>query len=445
MTNIYLAGAENPTHQSILASCGARKVSVNVSSLLRRRTLNWELDLPYGDWEWVAYCDGPASLEDLQMVADLASKQPTWVIGPESWSEWGTNYLPLWNGEGELPTGPASRDIGFVVTDRVFKDKSLNRRTMAARTAWNTLGAITGSTDIAIGKYDLIVSGAWWSVMKYGETQVWDGKKMHRYNADRKSEVRTRHSDHIAALGIDVDQVMLGNPDEVARLAVSSWQFYEDSLSGASVIAFPKSEVTIDEKNDIDFLGSDSKLVDTRPPEGRHRTALPVIGMSAITSTERLGDGTEVIEEQAIIRTVSESIRSCDNCFLATSGCPGFQPGASCAYSIPVEIRSKDQLQAVMQAMIELQTQRVLQARFAEEITGQELTTEVGRELDRLFTSVEKMRDIMDNRDTVKMTVEARGRAGVLSRLFGDRVGTNAKMLSHPIDSDDVIDAVIDE
>jgi hypothetical protein len=94
--------------------------------------------------------------------------------------------------------------------------------------------------------------------------------------------------------------------------------------------------------------------------------------------------------------------------------------------------------------MIELQTQRVLQARFAEEITGQELTPEVGREMDRLFASVEKMRDIMDNRDSIKMTVEARGRSGVLSRLFGDRVGDNARMLSQPVDSEDVLDAVLD-
>jgi hypothetical protein len=98
-----------------------------------------------------------------------------------------------------------------------------------------------------------------------------------------------------------------------------------------------------------------------------------------------------------------------------------------------------------MQSMVELQTQRVLQARFAEEIAGQELTPEVGKEMDRLFNSMEKMRDIMDNRDTVKMTVEARGRSGVLSRLFGDKVGTNAKMLAHPIDSEDVTDAILEE
>jgi hypothetical protein len=442
MTTIYLAGGENPTHQDILSSCAATHIAVNVTSLLRRKTSSWELDLPYADWDWIAYCDGPATADDLHLVLDRASKPPSHVIGPDSWSEW-DNFLPMWNGEGEIPR---DRPNGLVVTDRVFRDKTLNRRALAARSVGTTLGVVTGSIDPSIGKYDLVVSGSWWSSMKFGETQVWDGRNMHRYNAERKNEVRTRHSEDIAKLGIDVDQILLQDVEETARLAVTSWHHFSESLSGGNIVQFPtRAEVITEEKIMDEFSGSEVNLIDTRPPKGRHQTVLPVMGMSSITSTERLGDGTEVIEEQAIVRAVSESIRTCDNCFLATSGCPGFQPGASCAYSIPVEIRSKDQLQSVMQAMVEMQTQRVLQARFAEEITGQELTTEVGREMDRLFTSVEKMRDIMDNRDTVKMTVEARGRSGVLSRLFGDRVGTNAKMLAHPVDSDDVMDAIIEE
>jgi len=37
---------------------------------------------------------------------------------------------------------------------------------------------------------------------------------MHRYNAERKNEVRTRHSEDIAKLGIDVDQILLQDVDE---------------------------------------------------------------------------------------------------------------------------------------------------------------------------------------------------------------------------------------
>lgn len=439
MTTVYLAGGENLSHQRILSSCGARHIAVNVTSLLRRKTTDWSLDLPYGDWSWIAYCDGYALESDLEMVLGSVGRAPDQVIGPATWASH-DRFLPMWNGEEDMP----DRSRGLVVTDRVFKDRLLHRRALSARVAGNPLGVITGSIDSSLSRFDFVISGAWWSAFKFGETQVWDGQKMHRYNADHKAEVRTRHRDHIAALGMDVEQVLRQDADETARLAVASWVSYADRLSGAQIIPL-KSEVTNRARSDVDFSGSADEVLDTRPPERRHQSVLPVLGMSTITATERMGDGSEYLEEQVIIRSVGESIRQCDNCFLATSGCPGFTPGASCAYSIPVEIRSKDQLQSVMQAMIEMQTQRVLQARFAEEVSGQELSPEFGKELDRLFNSVEKMRDIMDNRDTLKVTMEARGRSGVLSRLFGSQVGTNARMLGTPVGSDDVLDAVLDD
>lgn len=437
MTDIYFGGGENPTHQHVLASCAVQRVAVNVTSLLRRKTTSWTLDLPYHDWEWLAYCDGPANLPDLNLVLAHVHRPPTFVIGPESWEDH-PNFLPLWNGEGDMP----HHDSGLVVTDRVFKHAGLLRRTLGSRSLGKTLGTITGSINPDIGRFDLIVSGSWWSTMKHGETQLWDGEKMHRYNADHKSSVRSRHMEHIAALGIDPEQVMLGDPDETARLAIVSWQAYEEHLSRAKVLTLASvSEVTTGPENDTAETGSGSGLIDIAPPEGRHRQVLPVLGLGSVETSYRDHTGSEIIERHAVVRSTADSLRRCDNCFLASAGCPGFQPEATCAYEIPVEIRTKDQLLAAMQAVIELQTQRVFQARFAEEVTGQELTPDVGREIDRLFSVVEKMRDITDNRETLKITAEARGGAGVLSRLFGSKVGENAKMLATPIDSSEIIEA----
>jgi hypothetical protein len=39
--------------------------------------------------------------------------------------------------------------------------------------------------------------------------------------------------------------------------------------------------------------------------------------------------------------------------------------------------------------------------------------------------------------------MEAKGRAGVLSRLFGSTVGENAKVLPRAIDSEDVVEATL--
>ena len=81
--------------------------------------------------------------------------------------------------------------------------------------------------------------------------------------------------------------------------------------------------------------------------------------------------------------------------------------------------------------------------RFAEEIQG-EHNPDLGNEMDRLFTMFERWRYIEDNRDTVKITVDSKGDAaasmGVLSRLFGAKVGQNATLLDVPMSSDEIID-----
>lgn len=153
------------------------------------------------------------------------------------------------------------------------------------------------------------------------------------------------------------------------------------------------------------------------------------------------------VSESLVVQSTSESLRQCNNCYLADS-CPSFTPDASCAYAIPVEIRSREQMESVMQAVLEIQTQRVMQARFSEEITGQELAPEVGREMDRLFSLTAKMQESLDTRDSLTLTVSAKGAGGqaggALSRLFGAQVADNAKALPEPVPSDAILAEVVD-
>lgn len=164
---------------------------------------------------------------------------------------------------------------------------------------------------------------------------------------------------------------------------------------------------------------------------------LPVVGIEQIEVTRKEVDGTESTQVLESISVNTESLRSCDTCSFSLQ-CPSNEPGAKCAYHIPVVIRSKDQLQGVLRAIVEVQTQRVLFARFGEEITGMP-DPDVGKEMDRLFNMVEKWKDIEDNRDTLEVSVKAKGQMGMLSRLFGSKVGANAMVLDTPVPSDAVI------
>jgi hypothetical protein len=146
------------------------------------------------------------------------------------------------------------------------------------------------------------------------------------------------------------------------------------------------------------------------------------------TSTEQ-GEYIEIDpQETPVIRYQSNPLRQCDSCYLA-SRCPAFKEHSDCGFKLPVEIKTKDQLQAVLQAMLEMQASRVLFARFAEELEGQGLDPALSSEMDRLFSLVDKFKNISDTRDVMRIAVEARGNAGVLSRLFGQKAGDTARQL----------------
>lgn len=136
-----------------------------------------------------------------------------------------------------------------------------------------------------------------------------------------------------------------------------------------------------------------------------------------------------------------DSLRQCNACFIAHN-CPSYEPGASCAFSIPVEIRTKDQYVRLMDSVIEMQTQRVLFSRFAEETEGGGLDPALSAEEDRLFNLIAKRKDILDDREVFRMEMEAKGNSGMLSRVFGAQVGAATRQLQSPIDPDRVLDVI---
>lgn len=149
----------------------------------------------------------------------------------------------------------------------------------------------------------------------------------------------------------------------------------------------------------------------------------------AETLAEHGENGEINIESVSTIKYNSNLLRQCNSCYLSAR-CPAFRENSECGFKLPIEIKTKDQLQAALRAMLEMQVSRVLFARFAEELEGQGLDPALSDEIDRLFSFVEKFKDISDTRDMVRLEVEARGSSGVLSRLFGNGVGNATKQLT---------------
>lgn len=174
---------------------------------------------------------------------------------------------------------------------------------------------------------------------------------------------------------------------------------------------------------------------------------LPVMAVNRSSVVVQDANGHDVTETSETLSVNPVSMRQCNTCSLQI-GCPQFQPHAPCSYQIPITIRNKAELNGVLRALVEIQTQRILQGRFGEEVNGS-ADALVGVEMDRLFLMVKRWREIEDNRDSLKITVDSKGDAqasmGVLSRLFGEKAGANAMRLEDPIDAEEVVGRMTDD
>jgi hypothetical protein len=398
---------------------------------LIKKPEQWSMDahLPT-DAEWVLYADQGTTWP---MVEPYLSQEPTMLIGPASW---------LTKDLGDVPFAPfwhagldASLDLVALLDDAV-KTQSTLRQVLAAHSQ-GTLVGVTGASR-GVERLDVVVSSAWLEVQRHGETQVWARNKLNRYPNSQKAEVRQRHATDMERLGVDPDLVAADDRTESTKLAVFSWQQWEDRHARRSNLAVLPSKQAASQAH---HPSNGTAALSNTQAVPRHDTVLPAMVLTSLTSRYKDGEGRDVIEETAAIASTTTSSRVCDTCYLARN-CPAFNPGHACAYAIPVEIRTKDQLQAAMRAMVEMQGQRVMFARFAEELDGQGADPTVSAEMDRFFRVLKDMKDISDTRDVLRLEMEARAGAGMLSRLFGGEVGQRARAVSTPMEADEVIDAL---
>jgi hypothetical protein len=458
---IYFAGAESQAHLDTLRSCGVERVAVSVANLARhtRDYSTWASQSRLQGLDWLIYADSPSTpVAPLLELLSGSSSEPEAVVGPLDWATetWLNDsdvmFLPIWDGHdaSSLRHFVELYD-GTVLPDAVVDNSLAVRQARAAMGQMSTLGGLTGRSK-GIDKFDLLVSSAWWAAQKHGETQVWAGNRMVRLNSDDKHLKRQRYVEQIEALGADVSAVLMDDPKETAKLAVLSWLAMERFLgTGRALEHVPAPQPAPQGAPIVVASGSNtgtgggvnvSLPVASAPSPMRHKTPslLPIMEAETITVTDDAGNETE---QHKSISSVAGSVRQCSTCALGPA-CPSYQPGNSCAYNIPVVIRTKDQRQAVLRTLVEIQTQRILMGSFAEQVNGQPDAL-VGVEMDRLFRMVEGWKRIEENVSKLQIGIQATGQdadgsMGMISRLFGSEAGQNARTLDVPVLSDTLIE-----
>ena len=442
MTTLFFAGAEQASHRNLLTDCGVSRFGINVTNINRLVKPGWDVraHLPDGA-EWVLYADKESTWEQ---AAPYVAQRPTLIVGPVSWAEHfgsGDSFAPFWEEGLEGSWGVLG------LTDATVKNQAVLRKILA--TYQDTmLVAVTGASR-AVHRLDALVSNAWWGAQAHGETQVWTGTRLARYSGNRKAEVRPKHRADIERLEVSYDRVLADDPVETARLAIVSWQHWEARHDRSNVVPLPSNE----QYSDQEGMGSAHTTLGNgngrtghavRLVTQRDRMLLPGLGQEAVEEKLIEEDGSETVQTTMTMRTIEDSMRRCDACYLSPN-CPAAMPHASCAYKIPVVIKTKDQLQALMRTVIEVQGQRVMFARFAEEIEGQGIDASLSNEIDRLFDIMKTAKDINDTRDVFRLEMEAKGNSGMISRLFGSQAGDAARALSVPVGSTQVMRTLDDE
>ena len=271
-------------------------------------------------------------------------------------------------------------------------------------------------------KVETASSMAWLSPMMRGETIVWDGGKIVRYPSKMKEQARPRYKAVYDKAGLDYDKIIEDDAKEVSKLAI--WSY--DQLELRLMMTGNNGNISdMNEWDEVEQSGettpavSDRSGVPMRKVEPRNPDEmgnLPVFGYTLDTTISNEG----VIEDVTTIHSQSSSLRQCNTCFVA-SNCPAYKVDSACAFKLPVEVKTKEQLKSLINAVIEMQGQRVAFMRFAEEINGGYADPNVSQEIDRLFKLIKVTKELDDSREFIRMTVERQGGAGVLSSIFGDK------------------------
>ena len=278
-----------------------------------------------------------------------------------------------------------------------------------------------------------VATAMWQAPRRFGQPVIWDGKKLTRHTVDVREEVLDKHYARIKAYGLSADDIVGGDKKEGMRLAVISMLEYQKACERT-----PGLEASIPvEFNQTAPLEevSDSSAVAESPETPGTVVALPVSstnpggtdagrskGHYPFLTTEKMssvvaGENGHTVEEIPLIATTS-GVRHCDICVLSRQ-CPAFDPGAECSFGIPVELRTREQLMALLRATMEIQSSRVFFSRFQEELAGGNLDETTSKEIDRLFRLANQLKVMDEVKDTLSVTVERKSSAGVLSAIFG--------------------------
>ena len=469
---LIFQGAEVPSNRELLSSMGVQRVGVSFKGLTERVKRDVEellINFP-DDLEIHAYPGGSRANLTVAEHKELAERYETFVsanrgrlsswveydaaaLGPEWISQRRREFYdafddmcfrPMWHHDSgaSVLEGLSERYPHVVLASKSLEavpglQGTLSTLQRKYETSFHVMNAPSLVDLQGQGRfeYEGVYTMSWTSPMRHGDTIVWEKNRLVRYPKKMQDEARSQHRSLITEIGLDPDEIIQdGKPSEVSKLAIWSllqFEQYDGARPSLTLISTISDRQEGGDLVDGGHNGADINVPEDRqikPTSGRRarhpseRTVLPSVAVDVTTSVVEEPDGTKTVQELPVIRSTSSSTRNCDTCFVAAN-CPSFKAHSDCAFSLPSSIKTRDQLLALLQAVIETQSNRVFFGKFAEDVNGGYPDPTVGKEMDRLMNQVKLLKELENNNEFVRLTVERQTSSGILSQIFGDKAG----------------------
>lgn len=388
---------------------------------------SWTRD-NYGSLEYFTEFDarqlGNTFLEEQRnraLTSSLDKFVPVW--GADSGLESLSDLAERFGKVGILQTTTGNRDIVPYLNRLVSKGVKLFGLSM---TKPDIMQAIP---------WESVSSTSWISPMQYGDTIIWSHNQLKRYPKKMKDQARKKERSTFISAGFDYDKIQADDAHEMLRVSIWSWGKQVEAINRKTNrgVTAPVNSYDDDfSEFDTDEVGGVVEKAQKRVPTAKPRNhtdkrIIPFIDFD-IDVEKQKNKKTGEYENVDVpkIRMRSESMRICDTCFLAAK-CPMFEENTSCAYDIPIVIRTKEQMQAAMDSMVEMQIQRILFMKMAEDTDGGYADPHLSAEIDR-FTKLAKAKHEMEQEGfSLTVTAKQQGQMSMVDRIFGD-IGNTAPL-----------------
>lgn len=465
--DIYYLGGEQPGWRKLLAENGVTNIGISYWSWRKRIPAKGVDIASYGFdgvllesggyqannkpeqhtvGEWRAYGDEYAEfaldhVDDLELVSefDCLALGPLYIAEMRRavWSQIDPNkFLPVWHPSQGLP---ALEELGenyprVAISEQAVTGGGLNvtpHLNALARKGIKLHGiAMTKPSVLRQVAFTSAASTSWLSPSRFGDTQVWVNNQLTRYPKKMKDQARRRHTTLFEEAGFDVDKILTDDATEVTKLALWSWRQQERAIQALRAGDEPdRSNNEVDPPIGVNTVtgeiavvtpvqGDGNTQVPQEPLQERAEDELVSLPMFGTRDVEAMNAETRQVETIKLFEVRGKSARRCDTCVIKAK-CPEFKVNTTCAYSIPTMIKTKEQRAAFLNGMIEMQAQRVQFAALVEQVNGGYPDPNLSQEYDRLLKAMQTQADLEDGRDFLKISVEARGKVGALSRIFG--------------------------